>query len=185
MEGEPTITIKLEGQLKGFKGQDFHRVLFDVSLMKDSEPRPKHAKMIERVSDNLDIFYLEVPMPFPLANRDFVQRSLHLSNKDDPELVKQLELFDWEHTYYVLLRESIERPEYPPQSSPVRGEMKMNYWLVEQDPHDEDILKFRSVLCQNLNGNLPLVFVNKFAPKAYRGLVAGMIGNYEKNFRKK
>ena len=182
MEGETTITLSIEGKIKGIKAENFYRMLWDKSYIEYADPKPKEFKVVEQINNNTDIAYIEVSLPFPMTNRDFVQKRFHASNKDDKEL--ELGLYDSKHNYYVLMIQSIEHPQYPVQKSPIRAEIKMNYWLIEDDPEVEGGMRFKTKVCQVLNGSLPLFFVNDLGPKMAHKNMEKMIDTYFKIFGK-
>lgn len=157
-------------------------MVHNTSYMVKNEPSPKQLKLVEQVSKNSDIIYVEIDLPFPLSNRDFVHKRLYLCNKEDPELVKKLGLYEKDSTYYVIMIEATQRPEYPPKNSPVRAEAKMNYWLIEEDPNDKNTTKITGVICQNIGGNVPIAMQNKMVPKRAREILEKQLGNYAKHF---
>lgn len=184
MEGDSLITTRCEGSFKDIDIDEIFRMFTDVSIIEKTEPKPKQIKIVEQISKNCDITYVEAKLPFPLSNRDFVSKRLYLCNKDDAELVKKLGLFEKKNKYYVVFQQSVERPEYPVRSSPVRGEIKMSYWIMEEDPVDKTILKFKAITCQDIGGNMPVSLLNKLGPKATNQFFGQFLDNYHKIFGK-
>ena len=146
--------------------------------LKEKDP-PKQLKLVEKTSPNSDVIYTEIHNPFLTPNRELVQKRLFVGNKEDPEVVKQLGLFDWSHRYYVILVQSTERPEYPVSTERVRGVTTMAHILLEEDPNENGAVKATFLICQDLD-----------LPKSFKALeegigffaVLGLIGSYAQAF---
>jgi len=176
------MTLRTEVVLKGFNAENFVLMLRDASYRKKMEGPTKNFKIIEETSKNTDVIYFELGLPFPLTNRDFVQKRLFVSNKQDPELVAKLGLFNWDHAYHAILIQSTERPEYSVKSSPVRGETIMHHTLLEEDPTDQTVLKIKIVMSQAMNGNLPKVMPSGGGDKMPRNMITELLKSYKKCF---
>jgi len=184
MEGETTITLSMEGKIPGIKAENFYKMLWDMQYVDKADPKPKEFKLVEKIDDNTDVVYVEVALPFPMSNRDFVHKRFHACNKDDKEILQKLGFYDWSHNYYVLMIQGCEHSEYPVKKSPIRAEIKMNHWLIEEVPGEEGTLRFKTKVCQVLNGSLPLYFVNDLGPKMGHKNMEKMIETYFKIFGK-
>jgi len=184
MEGETTITLAYEGKATGLKAENFYKMMFDMAAIEKAEPKPKRFELVETISDNIDIVYAEVALPFPMSNRDFVQKRFHAGSKDDAVLLKKLGFYDFNHDYYVIMIKSIEHEKFPEKSSPVRAELKLNHWLIEEVPGEKDTFTFRTAVCQTLNGSVPLFFVNDLGPKMAHKMMGAMVDNYYKVYGK-
>ena len=143
----------------------------------------KVLKLIEQVSPNSDVIYQEVNVPFPLTNRDFVQKRFYVGNKENPEVIKELGLYDYDHKYYVMMVSSTERPEYPPTKL-VRAETKFAYWMFEENPKDSSVVVLKLAMCQDIKGNIPQIVVNKTVSKVPQKMANSIIDNYPKLFGK-
>jgi len=174
----------VEGVLKGVKAENIAKMSRDISYRAKDERPPKQVKIVEETSKNSDILYIELDLPFPMTNRDFVQKRLFVRNKEDPEVVKQLGLWNWDHAYNIIMIESIERAEYPVKSKPIRAETSMNYMLLEEDSNDKTSLKVTWVLSQDLKGDIPKMIINSMGEKVPKKIFTEMIKNHEKNFGK-
>jgi len=181
-EGDEVVTVRVDGVFKGLEAEKIFKMQTDLKLKVQMSEAPAQVKLVEQVSANTDVIYLEIALPFPLANRDFVQKRLYVGNKEDPELVKKLGLYDWSHKYYAFLSEATERPEYPPKSKLVRAETKMNYWIFEEDPNEKGTVKVRLVTCQKLNGNIPNVMINKATSSIKKTMIEPIFDSYKKIF---
>ncbi len=176
------FTLRVEAVLKGAKAENLVLMLRDVSLRDKMEGPVKNFKIIEETSKNTDVVYHELSLPFPLTNRDFVQKRLFVSNKQDPELVAKLGLFNWDHEYTAILVQSTERSECPAKSSPVRGETIMHHTLLEEDPHDSTVLKVKIIVCQAMNGNIPQGMPSAAGEKMPRNMITDLLKSYKKCF---
>ena len=154
----------------------------DIECLKKTKPTPKEIRIIETVSKNVDYMYYHTPMPFPMSDRDFVQKRVYLNNKDDPELVKQLGLYNQEQKYYVMMAKSVERSDCPVKGKLIRGEVKMDYWLIEEVPGEKDSFIFKSKTCQALNGSIPLFILNDMGPKMAPEMMREMLNTYKEIF---
>jgi len=174
--------LSIEGTIKGVKPANFFRMLHDPECMKKAKPAPKEFKVVEKINDNADVVYIHMPLPFPMSDRDFVYQRLYLNNKDHAKLVKQLGLYDKKHKYYVVMVKSVERDDCPLYDKLVRAEIKMNYWLIEEIPGEKDAFKFKTKVCQALNGKVPLFVVNDLGPKMSHKMMGEMLDNYKRIF---
>ena len=176
------LTIRIEADLRGVKAENFVLMLRDASYREKMEGPIKKFKIVENTSKHTDVTYHELSLPFPLTNRDFVQKRLFVSNKQEPELVAKLGLFKWDHAYNAILIQSTERSEYPVKSSPIRGETSMHYTLLQEDPYDKTLLKMKIVICQDLNGSIPSVVMSGAAEKMAKGMLTDLLKSYKKCF---
>jgi len=180
--GESAVTMKIEAKMKGLKAENLFLMMKDLSYRAKMEHAPKQIKLVEQISRNSDIIYVEIDLPFPLSNRDLVQQRLYIGNKEDPELIRKLGLYNCPHRYYVLLTQSVVRPDIPEKKKPIRAETKMNYVIIEEDPNDPSAAIMKVVTCQKLNGGVPDVLVNKVATKIPHKLMEAIINSYSKFF---
>jgi len=173
-------TIRIDAVLKGVKPENIVTMTRDMSYREKEERPPKHYKIVENTSESSDISYIEINLPFPMTNRDFLQKRLFLHSKKDQELVKRLGLFNWDHTFHVIMMQSVQRADYPVKSKPIRAETRMNYMLFEEDPKDSSVLKVRWVLSQDLRGDLPKFVINAMGEKVPRKMIADLMSNHAK-----
>jgi len=174
----------MDTTLKGVEIDKIVQMTREISFKQKSENPPKQIKIVEKTSSNSDILYTEMNMPFPLANREFLQKRLFVGNKEDPELIRRLGLFDWEHRYYAILVQSTEKREYRRKSKPVRGMTKMFHMLLEEDPEDKTIVKIKFLICQNLYLNLHQVAMKAIEEDLGQTIVIGLLDTYEQFFGK-
>jgi len=184
MEGESVVTVRCECYFKGLKAGNLFKMLQDIPTRLTWDPLPKILTLIEKPNANSDVIYQEVPLPFPMSDRDFVQERFYLDSKKDAGLVKELGLFNFTHQYYILMVKSVERSEYPAKDKPVRGETKMTYWLLQEDPNDKDSMRLFVLMCQDLKGMIPTMLVNKLAGSAPHKVIGAVLDNYPKIFGK-
>ncbi len=182
MDGEAIVTVRCEGYFKGLKAENLFKMMQDLSIRPKWDPLPKQLKLIEQLTANSDVIYTEANLPFPISNRDYVQERLFIDSKKDAELVKKLGLFDLKNRYFVLMVKSIERSDYPAQDKLVRGETKINYWFIQEDPNDSGSLRLLVVQCQDLKGIIPTMLVNKLAGSFPHKIIGALLDNYPKLF---
>ncbi len=156
----------------------------DISLRKQAEHPPKKIKSLLKTA-HTDIIYVELDLPYPLINRDMLEKRLFVGNKENPELIEKLGLFDWNHRYYVMIVEPTTRIEYPPKSMPIRGEMKMHHMLLEEDPKDKDVLRMKLIMSADLCGFIPDVYMAAIRQNAPLRMMTGILACYKKFFGKK
>ena len=182
VEGEPTVTIKTEGYFKGVKAENLFTMFKDISYREKLGHKPKVIKVVEQINKNSDVIYVELDLPFPMTNRDMVQKRLYLGNKEDADLVRELGLYQKDHKYYAVLVQSTERPEYPAKSKPIRAEIKIQFVLIEEDPKDPESTRISMVMCQKMNGDVPNMLINKISTKMPVGMMTGFVELYRKTF---
>ncbi len=175
------FTTRIDAILRGVKAKNLVLMTRDIFYRKKVEHPPKKIKVIEKRKDT-DVLYIELNLPYPLINRDLVQKRLFVGNKENPELVKKLGLFDCDHEYYVMLVEPAVRPECPETPMPIRGEMGMHYMFLEEDPNDGNVLKMRMVMNMDLAGDIPEVFMNAIRQNAPYRMMSSILTSYHKFF---
>jgi len=147
--------MRIEATITGLTAEQLFRLYSDLEIRPKMEHPPKVLKLVEQPTKYSDVVYSEIHLPFPMTNREFLHKRFYLGNKEYPEVVKELGLYDWDHKYYVIIAESIERPDYPITSKLVRAESKFSYTLIEEDPNDSEVVRMKSISCTKMNGNIP------------------------------
>ena len=181
-QGESGITIRIEATLKNVKQENLVLMNKDITYRQKFERPPKEIKVIEQTSKNSDVIYMEMDLPFPLTNRDFVQKRLFVNNKEDPELTRQLGLWNWDHKYNAIMIQSTEREEYPEKSKPIRGETKMIYLLLEEDPRDATVVKYKMILDQDMKGDIPKLVKETLGEKMPKRMMTDILKTHKKLF---
>lgn len=184
IEGATSVSVRTEAILKGVDAAKLHKLLSDIHLNTKGDPLTKSVKVVEQLSPNSDVVHIEVTLPFPLSNREFLVKRIYFNNKDNVDLVKKLGLYQKDHIYYVIMVESTMRPEYPVKSSPVRGHTKMLYWLIEEDPKDKNTARAITISSQDIGGNVPLSLQNKAVPQKAHEAIERHLTNYINHFGK-
>mgnify|MGYP000846909410 CR=1 FL=1 len=91
---------------------------------------------MEQISPNSDVIYVEIGFPFPFENRDVVTHRVYVNNKKNPELVEKYGLPKKDNEYAIILSKSVTRVDKGAIKGKTRGDVKMNYWMFEQDATD-------------------------------------------------
>jgi len=149
----------------------------DLSYKLKGKTAPKQLKVVEKTSPYSDIVYTEVAFPFPMSNRELLQKRLFVGNKEDPEVVKQLGLFDFTHRYYVTMIHSTERAEYPITKKVVRGVTPVNHTLLEEV---DGGIKVTFLTCQDLD--LPKAAAKSLEDNMGVVVVLGLLDFYKQSF---
>lgn len=178
------FTMRIDAVLKGVKAENIVTMQRDISYRGKIGKPPKQIKVVEKTSKNSDIIYIELGFPFPMTNRDIVQKRLFVSNKQDPELVQKLGLFDKSHAYHAVLIQSTEHKEYPTKEKPIRAETQMYHTLVEEDPNNKNVVRMKMVIQQQLNGDIPKVMINALGSKMPKTMITGLLTAQKKYFAK-
>ena len=182
IEGEPIVTIRVEASLKGVRLENLFTMATDIKYREKMERAPKVIKTVEQFNKNTDVIYTEMEFPFPLSNREFLQKRLYFGNKEDKELVKRLGMYEKDHRYYAVLVQSTERDDYPKKNEPIRAETKIQFILIEEVPNDPHTVKYTMVMCQRMNGDIPNMMINKMSSKMPIKIVEGFLDLYPKCF---
>jgi len=177
------FTTRIDAVLKGVNAKNLVMMTRDTTLRRKADHPPKRIQLIENTK-NADIIYLELNLPHPLHNRDLIQKRLFVGNKEDPELVKHLGLFDWKHEYYAIVVEGAHRFEYPPFFSIIRGETRMHYMLLEEDPKDSTVLKMRLVHSMDMGGDIPEPLMKVIRENVPYRMITSILNCYSKFFGK-
>ena len=173
-----TIT-RAETVLKGVTIDNIVLMNRDISYKLKGKNPPKQLKIVEKTSPYSDVLYTELGFPFPMSNRELVQKRLFVGNKEDPEVVKQLGLFDWSHRYYVTLVQGTDRPEYPVTKKLVRGVTPLGHTLLEEV---EGGVKVTFLICQDLD--LPKSAAKQLDDNMGVVIVIGLLDSYKQAFGK-
>jgi len=176
------VQMHIQACLSGVKAKNVFEILKDPSYREKIGRPPKIFEIVEQTSPNSDVLYLEIDLPSPLMNRDFVQKRLYYGNRENPELVDLLNLYKVDHRYYIIIIESTERPEYPEKDKPVRGETVINYTLIEEDPNDKDLTHVKILFHQRLNGNVPKGVLGKAVSQMPCKMMGALLECHKKFF---
>ena len=182
IEGDSVITTKVEGTLNA-SAEKLFKMMTDLPTMQKCDLPLKNLKCVEQHSRNSDTIYFEMKVPFPMSNRDILNQRIYLGNKEDSALVKELGLYDWGHTYYVILNQSVERADCPPQKGIVRANTKMNFWLIEEDQRESGKTKVTQVVSQDMGGSIPASVLNSIGAKGATKRFEGIMENYGKLYK--
>ena len=182
--GESGYTMRIDATLHNIDIDKVTLMNRDIYYRQNGAKPPKEIRVVEETSKYSDVVYTEMNFPFPMSNREFLQKRLFVSNKADPEIVKHLGLWDWGHRYNVIVIQSTEKEDFPVKEKPVRAETKMNYTLLEEDPSDRNVVRMKVVIDQDLKGDIPKFVVNSFADKMPKIIMNSFLNSYTKFFGK-
>lgn len=151
-----------------------------VNISTNMELRPKwddklkEAKLITKISETSDIYHLKISMPFPIKNRDAVQKRVILCNKTHPELIKKYGLPEKEHKYYIIINEPIGLVETQPTSDYERSYL-FAFYMIEEIPSNPSDFKVTMIGHSDLGGMVPTWLVNWISVKAPNKIMSNII----------
>jgi len=173
---ENVVSIKYDAVIKNVEidkwakvGQQEHRKKWDPFL--------KHMEHTIN-PDGSKLVYLQAKMPFPLTDRDMVQKSFTICNKINSDLVSKYNLPQAKSTYYFGMIEPTVSSQYPERRDHVRGESKQAT-LVEELP-DGSGIRIRSVNRSDIKGDVPKTLLNALAGKGPFKILSKQVEIYSK-----
>jgi len=141
------------------------------------DPFLKHMEHTPN-DDGTKLVYLQAKMPFPLTDRDMVQRSFTICNKTNVDLITRYNLPQHKGTYYFGMIEPAMSSRYPERRDHVRGETRQATF-VEELP-DGSGIRIRSVNKSDIKGDVPKTLLNALAGKGPFKILGKQIEMYPK-----
>jgi len=177
LAGESVMSIKYDAFIKGVDINKWTKV-GHIDHRKKWDPFLRHMEQTIH-PEGWKLVYLQAKMPFPLTDRDMVQRSYSICNKTNPELVTKYNLPQTDHTYYLNMVEPAISDKYPEKREFVRGETKQAT-LIEEIPGKEGGIRIRSVNNSNIKGSVPTGVLNALAGKGPYKILSKQLEFYPK-----
>lgn len=112
-EGDSRINVRSEATLYDFNIDILAQMNIDLAKRKDWDGSFTNMQLSKKLSENEDVIYHEMKMPFPLSNRDFVQYRYYVNNFLHPEEVEQRGLWKTPNKYWVIVLQSVIMDEHP------------------------------------------------------------------------
>lgn len=173
---ENVATIKYDAVIKNVDidkwakvGQQEHRKKWDPYL--------KHMEHTMN-EDGSKLVYLQAKMPFPLTDRDMVQKSLTICNKINTDWISKFNLPQSKNTYYFGMIQPTLSNLYPERRDHVRGETRQAT-LVEELP-DRTGIRIRSVNKSDIKGDIPKTLLNSLVGRGPFKILSKQIEIYSK-----
>jgi len=158
-DGESVISIRYEAIVKNVEIEKWIRVA-QIDYRKKWDPYMKHMEQTLE-GDGTKTAYIQIKMPFPLTDRDLVQKSFSFINKKNPELVAKYNLPVKESTYYINIVEPLVIDKFPVRNDHVRGESKVITFIEELS--EEKGIKIRCLNRTDIKGSIPTSLLNRLA----------------------
>ena len=67
------LTTRIDATLKGIKAKNLILMTRDIMYRKQADHPPKKIKSLQKIA-NTDIIYVELDLPYPLINRDMIEK---------------------------------------------------------------------------------------------------------------
>jgi len=163
LEGENTVTIRVDSTFRGFEVDKFVRMLFNMSVRKEWDKTLKDIKLLEAKADNTERLFEEVHIDPLITSRVFIKEMLHFNNKDDLNLVKRFDLQDKKNYFHAVIANSVNDPNVPLKHGDVRGNLIREYWLIEDDLYELNTIHVRNVSTVDYEGEIPKYALNQMA----------------------
>ena len=148
-DGGPSgVVIKAFMDFHEISAQDLATCLLEDELRKVWDPNFKHPQVLEQLSETSDVYYFVAEAPFPLSNRDFVNKRFLLKNHQDVD--------------YFSYMTATEHPAKPADGKLVRGKFHQFARIIRQDKSGSGC-RLTIIMQTEFGGNVPSMVVNKKA----------------------
>lgn len=151
IEGSPFMMIRAWAKFKDVKASCVYNVLQDATYRRTWDPNMLEGSQVEVLDDVNEISYYAAKSPGMIGNRDFLT---HRSWKEDKE-----------NDVYVILSNSVEHPNKPPQKGFIRGHAFVTAYYLKPDPEDPNSSELWYTTQTDPKGWIPAWLVNKLAGK--------------------
>lgn len=148
----------IQGMIEGIVRDGDPVIMQQMNLVPEIRAQwDTHHCKIQRLkifSEKEDIMYLELKMPFPMSNRDFLLSRYFLNSDQHAEEIERLGFPKTENKRWVLMQHSVELQEYPTIKGIERAEsITLLSW--EQDRENPKVVYTKSMSQTTLKGKLP------------------------------
>lgn len=177
INNQPLLFLKLNGTMKDINVDNLMRMLDDIELKKMWDETCKGGDAIAFFHGECKLFTLQLKMPFPLSDRDCVEKRHLICNKLHPDLVKKYGLPEKDNKYWLVVIEPIKLDQYPDVSGYVRATFTLVF-LAEELENGKISLK--GVMHNDAGGMIPTFLINFLAGKIPSRLFAQIYDSYTK-----
>eukprot|EP00826_Nyctotherus_ovalis_P051949 TRINITY_DN652_c0_g4_i1.p1 TRINITY_DN652_c0_g4~~TRINITY_DN652_c0_g4_i1.p1 ORF type:complete len:351 (-),score=94.47 TRINITY_DN652_c0_g4_i1:84-1136(-) len=154
----PLVLVKGMAVIEGVPLEVMWKSISDMSLRAKWEPIFSSFEHIASNPDGTDIIYCVMKTPFPVTNRDFVQ--------------KQTLLLDYPAKGQAVIHfMSVEHASKPAKGSPVRAQTVISGYLIKEMSKFPLRCSIHIVTQVDMKGSIPKTLINAFAAGGSRGWV--------------
>ncbi len=146
--GQSGVVVKAFMDFHDMSAQELATCLLEDELRKVWDPNFKNPQVLEKLNETTDVYYFVAEAPFPLSNRDFVNKRYFLKNHDGVD--------------YFSYMTATEHPSKPATTSLVRGKFHQFARIVRQDKSGSGS-RLTIIMQSEFGGNVPSMVVNKKA----------------------
>ena len=146
--GQSGVVVKAFMDFHDMSAQELATCLLEDELRKVWDPNFKNPQVLEKLNETTDVYYFVAEAPFPLSNRDFVNKRYFLKNHDGVD--------------YFSYMTATEHPSKPATTSLVRGKFHQFARIVRQDKSGSGC-RLTIIMQSEFGGNVPSMVVNKKA----------------------
>lgn len=162
-DNDPIQYVRFDSYLPNVTNDKLAIMMNNVNIRAAWDDKAKNDINHGKVGSNSEIIQQFLPFPFPLTNRDYVNRRYIFSNKEHPDFFKKYDL-PREAPAYLIVYQPVDLTDLPAKKSPVRARVIMNV-LSYSDPKNPKNTIVKAIIKANMNGNVPDFAVNMVAVK--------------------
>lgn len=177
IDNQPLLFLKLTGEMKDVDVDKFIRMLDDLELKKQWDERCKGGDAIAFFPGEGKLFTIQLKMPFPLTDRDSVEKRHAICNKLHPDLVKKYGLPEKDNKYWFIVIEPIKLKGYEETSDFVRATFTLVF-LAEELSEKPGFISLKGVMHNDAGGMIPNFLVNFLAGKLPSRMFAQIYESY-------
>ena len=148
--GDSGILVKTYMQFHDISAEELATILLTDELRKVWDPNFKNPEVVEKLSDNADIYYFvaESPVPLIVSKRDFLSQRYYLKGHGGVD-------------YFSYLK-ATEHPSKPVQNKIVRGKFKQFARIIRKDASGKGST-LTIIMSNDFGGSIPKWVINKKA----------------------
>lgn len=179
-DGDSKINARSEAILLDADIDVLAQMNIDLNIRKEWDGSFTNLQRLEVFSDNEDVIYQEMKMPFPLSNRDFVQYRYYVNNLLHPEEIEKRGLWKSKNKYWIIILQSVSLTERPAKKGAVQGESTAMI-LLEEDEHVPRKVHYKMYSSTDLKGNIPAWVLHQAGGKQAAKVLDQTFRSYRKN----
>jgi hypothetical protein len=176
-DNDPVIYTRTEMVFSGLDLDKWICMMADMEIRKSWDETIKDGKIIVDLVDQGDICYMQMKMPFPLSDREVLQKRFLICNKSHPKLVEKFGFPQKDNKYYMIFMEPIKLKEYPLNDDHVRAEMIM-MMIVEEMADKPGSFRMFGLGQMNMGGWIPNWTINLMSTKVASKMMDMSIDKY-------
>lgn len=179
-EGSSTVIVRTEAIIPACDLDILAEMYIDLDIRRQWDSTFIKLERPQVISENEDIIYQEMKLPFPLSNRDFVLQRFYADSLLDADKIAEKGFWKKSNRYKVIALKDAEHASYPEKKGTIRAS-NSTVMVLEEDPQGSGNVIYRLVSLADLKGKLPAWALHQGTSKGMAKLVEETSQAYRKH----